>query len=249
MTEVASSFCAATSAAGGVADMGPLVASLLGPFETARGKQRETVGRLMNVQEEERRWLAAEIHDDSIQVMAAAYLRLQMLRRKLTSAAERDACEALEKTVKLAVQSLQRLILELKPTALDATGLAGALGDYLEQVELDTGVAFRLVDGLATQPCDQNRLILYRAAQEALTNIAKHATASNVTVALSEDAGGFTVRIDDDGGGFGNGRGAPPSRSPGSVQKPWVAPAGWKPWPEAPRSSRCGFPAPTSPQP
>jgi signal transduction histidine kinase len=215
MTEVASAFCAALPAARGVADLAPLLASLLGPFETARLSQRATVGRLLNVQEEERRRLAAEIHDDSIQIMAAAYLRLQMLRRKLTTPAERDACEALEHTVKLAVQSLQRLILELKPTALDATGLAAALGDYLEQLELETGVAFRLVDGLSTQPGDQNRLVLYRAAQEAVTTIARQARvgkgASNVTVALSEDTTGFTVRIDNDGGAFGgreNGVGA-----------------------------------------
>jgi signal transduction histidine kinase len=207
MIDVASAFWEATAAAGDVADVAPLLACLLGPFETARGRQREALGRLMNVQEEERRRLAAEIHDESIQIMAAAYLRLQMLRRKLTSSGEREACEALEQTVKLAVQSLQRLILELKATALEATGLAAALGDYLEQVELDTGIAFRLVDGLSTQPGDQNRLILFRATQEAVASIAKNATATTVTVALSEDAEGFMVRIDNDGGFSAGGNG------------------------------------------
>ena len=86
--------------------------------------------------------------------------------------------------------------------ALDDTTLGRALTDYVGQVELDAGVAVRLVDGLSTQPCDQSRLVLYRAAQEVLTNVAKHAAASTVTVELSEDAGGFTLRIEDDGQGF-----------------------------------------------
>lgn len=162
------------------------------------------VGRLMKVQEEERRQLAALIHDDSIQIMAAAYLRLQMLRRRLTTDADRDACEALEQTVKLAVQSLQRLILDLKPAALDR-GLAGALADYLGQVELHTEVVLRLVDGLSTEPGDENRLILYRGAQEAVARCLQQAPASHITVALSEDPSGYTLRV-----GSGPGEGALP---------------------------------------
>ena len=91
---------------------------------------------------------------------------------------------------------------ELRPLALDDTTLAGALDDYLGQVEFEAQVRFHLVDGLATEPCEQSRLVLYRAAQEALTNVVKHAAASTVVVALSEDAGGFTLRIEDDGRGF-----------------------------------------------
>jgi signal transduction histidine kinase len=160
------------------------------------------VGRLLHMQEEERRRLAAEIHDDAIQAISAAYMRLQLLGRKLTSPAEREACESLEGLLKLAVQRLRRLTFELRPVALDDTTLARALGEYLGHVRFDAAVAVRLVDGFSTQPCDQTRLVLYRAAQEVLTNVAKHAAASTVVVALSEDAGGFTLRIEDDGQGF-----------------------------------------------
>ena len=171
-------------------------------IETARNSRWEVVGRLLHLQEEERRRLAAEIHDDAIQTMAAAYLRMQLLGRTLTSATDLGSCEALERVLKLSVQRLRRMAFELRPLALDDTTLGSALDDYLGQVEFEAHVRFHLLDGLATEPCEQSRLVLYRAAQEALTNVAKHAAASTVIVALSEDTGGFCLRVEDDGRGF-----------------------------------------------
>src|ERR1700716_3145587 len=98
------------------------------------------VGRLLYMQEEERRRLAAEIHDDTIQTISAAYMRLQLLGRRLTSPTDRESCESLERMLKLVVQRLRRLTFELRPVALDNTTLARALGDYLGQVEFDAGI-------------------------------------------------------------------------------------------------------------
>ncbi len=159
-------------------------------------------GRLLHLQEEERRRLAAEIHDGAIQAVAAAYLRMQLLGRTLNSPTDLGSCEALERVLKLSGQRLRRMTFELRPLALDDTTLASALDDYLGQVEFEAHVRLHLVDGLATEPCEQSRLVLYRAAQEALTNVARHAAASTVIVALSEDAGGYTLRIEDDARGF-----------------------------------------------
>ena len=170
--------------------------------ETAQDSRREVVGRLLHLQEEERRRLAGEVHDDAMQAMAAAYLRMQLLGRTLTSPTDRGPCEALERMLKHSVQQLRRLTFELRPLALDDTTLGSALNDYLGQVEFEARVRFHLVDGLASEPCEPSRLVLYRAAQEALTNVAKHAAASTVTVALSEDPGGHCLRIEDDGRGF-----------------------------------------------
>ena len=186
--------------------MGKLVAAVgeaaSAAVETARDSRWEVVGRLLHLQEDERRRLAADIHDDAIQAMAAVYLRMQLLGRSLTSPTDLGSCEALERALKLSVQRLRRLTFELRPLALDDTTLASALNNYLGQVEFEAHVRFHLVDGLATEPCEQSRLVLYRAAQEALTNVARHAAASTVIVALSEDAGGYTLRIEDDGRGF-----------------------------------------------
>ena len=179
-----------------------LLTALLEAFESARSSRREAIGRLLHVQEEERRRLADEIHDDAIQAVAAAYMRLQLLGRKLSSPTDLESCEALERMLKLSVQRLRRLTFELRPLALDDRTLAGALGDYLGQLEFEPDVAVRLVDDLSTQPSGQSCLVLYRAAQEVLTNIARHAVASTVVVSLSEDTAGFSLRIEDDGRGF-----------------------------------------------
>jgi signal transduction histidine kinase len=188
---------------GSGADLAAVVAEA---FENARSSQRTTVGRLLHMQEEERRRLAADIHDDAIQVISAAYMRMQLLGRKLTAPADQESCESLERMLKQAVQRLRRLTFELRPVALDDLTLARALADYTGHVGFDASVAVRLEDDLSTQPSDEARLVLYRVAQEVLTNVAKHAQASTVTVVLSEDPRGFTLRIEDDGQGFSTGQ-------------------------------------------
>jgi signal transduction histidine kinase len=205
LVEVVVAFCEAADSVHATLEPRPtalLLTALLGAFETARIRQRQAVGRLLHMQEEERRRLAGEIHDDAIQAMAAAYMRLQLLGRKLSAPSDLESCEALERMLKVSVQTLRRLTFELRPVALDDATLAGALEDYLEQVEFEGVVACRVVDDLATQPSDQSRLVLYRAAQEVLTNVAKHAAASTVVVSLTEDAAGFSLLVEDDGRGF-----------------------------------------------
>jgi signal transduction histidine kinase len=208
MADVVVAFCEAATAAGTTGEPPvelraaiPFLVSLLEAFDTARDTQREAVGHLLHLQEEERSRLAAEVHDDAIQAVAAAYMRLQLLARRLTSPADRESCEALERVLRQSVQRLRRLTFELRPLALEDATLAGALHHYLSQVEFEDHVGFQLVDSLVTEPCEQGRLVLYRAAQE-LTNDAKHAGASSVAVALSEDPAGFTLRIEDDGRAF-----------------------------------------------
>ena len=126
----------AQASGSGMADVVAVVCeAATSAIETARDSRWEVVGRLLHLQEEERRRLAAEIHDDAIQAMAAAYLRMQLLARTLTSPTDLGSCEALERVLKLSVQRLQRLTFELRPLALDDTTLAGALDDYLGQVE------------------------------------------------------------------------------------------------------------------
>ena len=193
----------AQASGGGMADVvAAFFEAAISAIETARDSQREAVGRLLRLQEEERRRLAGEIHDDAMQAMAAAYLRMQLLGRRLTAPTDRGSCEALEQMLKHSVQRLRRLAHELRPLALDDTTLASALLDYLRQVDFEARVRFQLVDGLVTEPCEGSRLVLFRAAQEALTNVAKHAGASTVIVALSEDTGGHCLRIEDNGRGF-----------------------------------------------
>jgi signal transduction histidine kinase len=118
---------------------------------------------------------------------------------------EPDALKAIgdiKGTVQQAIDRLRYLLFELRPPVLDREGLGAALRIYLERMASDTGVEVELQDEMVQEPPGELRGIAFRIAQEALSNIRKHAEASKVAVALSGDEEGFTVRISDDGIGF-----------------------------------------------
>jgi signal transduction histidine kinase len=103
-------------------------------------------------------------------------------------------------SVLVAIRGLRHLLFDLRPPVLDEHGLGPALRAFLENAE----GAFQWVveDDLPVQPSGQTRLILYRIAQEALTNVRKHAAAEHVRVRVSESEGGVAMEIIDDGVGF-----------------------------------------------
>jgi PAS domain S-box-containing protein len=169
--------------------------------KTDEARQR-LLSHLTMAQEEERSRIAADIHDDTIQVMTAVGMRLDILRRELQGPGQIELLEHLEETVRVATGRLRNLLFELHPPTLDRDGLAAALRIYLEQNREQTGLAYALEDHLAEEPSSEIRVILYRIAQEVLANARKHARASSLTVALESRVGGFLVRIADDGVGF-----------------------------------------------
>jgi signal transduction histidine kinase len=159
------------------------------------------LGRLEQAREQERRRIAADIHDDSIQVMAAVSLRLQVMYDDVKP--ERLAeMEDLGNTVNEAIERLRYLVFELRPPALDTDGLAPALNEYLTQVSGQAGFSFRIHDATTVEPSLESRIVLYRIAQEAIANIRKHAKAHRVQVYLETEGDGVRVRIVDDGEGF-----------------------------------------------
>ena len=101
-----------------------------------------------------------------------------------------------------AIARLRRLIFELRPPALDNEGLAAALPPILDEADETTTTTYRLKDHLTTEPPEAIRVILYRIAQEVLTNIRKHADAGTATVTLDARDAGYYVHVHDDGVGF-----------------------------------------------
>jgi signal transduction histidine kinase len=160
------------------------------------------LSRVQGAHEEERRRIAGDIHDDSIQVMAAAAMRLSMLRRRLGEDGPVEAVAQIEDIVQQAIERLRHLLFELRPAALDREGLSAALRMYLGVMQDETGIGFHLTDALAEEPGMDVRAALYRIAQEALSNVRKHANARNVNVTVEERDRGIVVRIQDDGDGF-----------------------------------------------
>jgi signal transduction histidine kinase len=155
--------------------------------------------RLENAQEEERRRIAADIHDDPIQVMTAADLQAQELAATLEDPALRQQAERLSHTLQDAVRRLRHVLFELRPPAPDRDGLVAALRAYAAALD---GPEIVVVDALAFEPPSELGAVAFRIVQEAITNARKHARASHVTVTLTSEQDGLRLRVVDDGRGF-----------------------------------------------
>ncbi|HWO69129.1 MAG TPA: PAS domain-containing protein [Actinomycetota bacterium] len=163
-------------------------------------QRRRLLAKLVTSQEEERTRVAHDIHDDSIQVMTAVGMRLEVLRRRLRDPEDLRVLEQLAHTVAAAISRLRNLLFELRPPALDREGLASALRMHLR--EMEPGPRCRLDDRLTREPSPEVRAVAYRIAQEALANVRKHARASSVEVAVRDEGAGVLVEVRDDGAGF-----------------------------------------------
>ena len=165
-------------------------------------EQRRDLAQLLETaQEEERRRIAADIHDDPIQVMSAVDMRLQLLLDRPERVDAHEIGELAEE-LRSAIDRLRNLLFELRPVALDIEGLTPAIGMYLEHSAKDTGWTWEIIDELEYEPMPEARVTFYRIAQEAVANVRKHANATRVEVRLSSRDGGLLLRIEDDGDGF-----------------------------------------------
>jgi len=158
--------------------------------------------RLVHAQEEERRAIARDIHDDTIQSMFAVSLRLSTLRNALRDAAQVEQLDLLEHSVQESTERLRHLLFDLRPAALDEGGLPAALGEYLDVMKRESAIDVELETSLERNPASETQVIAYRIAQEALGNVRKHARARRVECAVSAVDDGILTRIADDGVGF-----------------------------------------------
>jgi PAS domain S-box-containing protein len=168
-------------------------------------EQRQAlVTRLVDAQDAERTRIAADVHDDPVQALAAVDLRLGLLRRRMREHAPQllDTLAPLEASVSGATDRLRALLFDLEPPDLQ-DGLGGALRRAAGEIFEGTSTRWT-VDG-AQEPDipDATRAIAYRIAKEALINTLKHAAARNVTVTLAGRDGGLEVSVADDGVGLG----------------------------------------------
>jgi signal transduction histidine kinase len=177
--------------------------------ETSRQRQDLTL-RLVTAQEEERRRIAADVHDGPVQALVALGIRLDLLARRLADPEARAEMERLRTTASETLTGLRTLMLDLRPPALDRDGLEAALREYQTRMEATGGPAVALIADLRTQPPAELGVVLFRIAQEALANVRRHAAASEVTVTLADDGEGVRLTVRDDGRGFDPERAAVP---------------------------------------
>lgn len=168
----------------------------------ADSARRDLLAQVVNAQEEERRRIASDIHDDSIQKLAAISLRLQTLRAHITDEGGTATLEKIEETVVTAIGRLRHLMFELIPPSLDRHGLGAALRAELDQTKAASGLDYELEDDLEQDLDVEVRTVAYRIAQEAIGNVRKHAAATKVSVRIVDHEGGALLQIRDDGLGI-----------------------------------------------
>jgi PAS domain S-box-containing protein len=192
------------------------------------GERLRLMRLLVEAHEDERRTIAADIHDDSLQILAAVGLRLHTLRRRVDDEAARGTLDAVEQMVGTAVSRLRGLMFNLRPPGLDHGDLLGTIRDRLIQVQQDEGIEYSLAGSEPGALTTAARVTLYRVAQEAIANVVKHASASHIGVSVEERDNGCLLRITDDGAGLGAAVDNPPGHLglPSMRQRTEVA-GGW----------------------
>ena len=157
--------------------------------------------RMLMIQEEERRAIAAELHDDIGQSLTALTIGLHRLARK-----DGAAPEVLAECVRVAeatLDQLRQLALDLRPPQLDQLGLEDALGWLAERQRTASGIDVQCkFSGLERRPSPALESACYRIAQEALTNATRHAKAKGISMNVESDGRLLKLTIHDDGVGF-----------------------------------------------
>ncbi len=160
---------------------------------------------LQSIREEERTRISREVHDELGQALTSCKLDLSWLAGQLP----RDCKPLLEKTKALithidsTIQTVRRISSELRPGVLDHLGLAAALEWQATEFQNRTGIKCDVHANLGEQPLDQNlSTTLFRIFQETLTNIIRHAGATEVSVSLNEEGGQMTLEVKDNGRGI-----------------------------------------------
>jgi two-component system sensor histidine kinase UhpB len=188
----------------------PTIARLIDTFnamlEAQAGQRAELAAlssRTLDAQEEERRRIARELHDETAQELTALLVRIRLAADGSREPATRERLAELRAATARTLDGVRRLARELRPTILDDLGLAEAIRAYAHDTTLRGAARVTVQTRGPTARLDPTReLVLYRVVQEALTNVAKHAAARAVEVTLDYRPDRVAATVADDGRGF-----------------------------------------------
>jgi signal transduction histidine kinase len=172
-------------------------------MERLNGELRDISSRLLKMQDEEHRRIARELHDGLGQELAALKMTIAQIPRHNSANAKDQAASEASEIVERASRQVRSMSHLLHPPLLDEVGLVSAIEWYLDGLTKRSGIA----TSLEVQPVNFPRLTcdvetaIFRAIQEALTNVFRHSGASNAWVRLSQQEGQVMVRVGDDGKG------------------------------------------------
>ena len=163
----------------------------------------ELLRKAIAAQEEERKRIARELHDETSQSLVALVMRLERAKADVQGTQAQGPLEEVKALAVATLDEVHRLILDLRPSVLDDLGLPSAIRWNAERHLKPLGVAVRCeLDGLEGRLPTEMETALFRAVQETMTNIARHSQAESVLVQSFVRNGRLTIEIEDDGKGF-----------------------------------------------
>jgi two-component system, NarL family, sensor histidine kinase UhpB len=186
---------------GGVSQLIRAFNDMLERLETERAASSS---RALSAQESERRRIAQELHDEVGQSLTAVLLELKRVAERVDDADLRADLRHAQETTRESLDEVRRLAHRLRPGVLEDLGLVSALTALATELSTHTGLSIRhrFQPGLPALD-EQIELVVYRVAQEGLTNVARHADATQVEISLRHSEGVVALRIRDDGRGLG----------------------------------------------
>jgi two-component system sensor histidine kinase UhpB len=187
---------------------GPDVATLARTFnemlDRLEAERRESARQALRVQEGERKRVARELHDEVGQTLTAMMLQIESLAAKIPESL-RDELDELRETTRLGATDVRRIAVRLRPVALEELGLHSALSALATAFGEHAGLRIDRRLERVTSLSEEQELVIYRVAQEALTNVARHARATSVELMLTPEEHRVTLRLRDDGRGLRHG--------------------------------------------
>jgi two-component system sensor histidine kinase UhpB len=182
-------------------DVAELARALNAMLDRLEGERRESGRRALAAQEGERRRVARELHDEVGQVLTAIALRAERAAQDLTY--QPEALSEIARSLAQSLEDVQRIGRELRPEALDDLGLVNALIALCSRIDREGGLRIRRELDWNLPPLSaEEELVIYRIAQEGLTNALRHANATEATVTLKHADGVVVLRVSDDGCGL-----------------------------------------------
>jgi two-component system, NarL family, sensor histidine kinase UhpB len=177
--------------------------AMLDALAAYRKRVRDVAAHALNAEEEERKRVARELHDETAQALTALLIRLR-LGRGIDDPEERAAfLEEMRREISEALEGVRRFARGLRPPALDELGLIPALEAHVRGLTESVGLPVRIeADSLAGVLSTQAELALYRIVQEALSNAVRHANATRAVVRISKHPEAVVAIVEDDGSGF-----------------------------------------------
>lgn len=159
--------------------------------------------QVLSAQEEERRRLARELHDEAGQTLTSLLLNLAVLEKYVNNDEGKQQLDTVREIAHESLRAIRNLSINLRPSSLDELGLLPTLRSYINsyQQQIDIPVAFT-IDGLRNRYATEIEITIYRLIQESLTNIARHAKAQHIAIAIREDRHRAFITLIDDGVGF-----------------------------------------------